>query len=378
MCTPGRLTCDTPLERSKSNGLDFSALSRRVGLYNRATGFLLWQRLHRSPLMRKRTILRRLMIPAAILVAIPCAVLEASEPRFANFPDVSGDSVVFAYRDSIWTAPVTGGTARLLSDVGTRPRHPKFSPDGRSVAYTATINENADIYAVALDGGPVTRLTHHPARDDMVNWYPDSKSILFKSTMQSSHANYNRLFQLDVRGGLPQPLPLPYGETAAVSASQSEIYFTYLRDFQEEVWKRYYGGRAPDIWTFDLESGETTRLTDHPAPDSVPMLNGSSLYFLSERGPEMRSNLWRMERSDGSLSQLTSFENSDVRNPSIGPAGIVFELDGSLFLLNLETGQPEQIPLNLEIAREELVPHLESVGERIEGIAVRRRFKHCN
>ena len=64
--------------------------------------------------MRKRTILRRLMIPAAILVAIPCAGLQASELRFANFPDVSGDSVVFAYRDSIWTAPVTGGTARLL------------------------------------------------------------------------------------------------------------------------------------------------------------------------------------------------------------------------------------------------------------------------
>ena len=320
--------------------------------------------------MRKRTILQQLIIPAAILVSIPCVVLEASELRFANFPDVSGDSVVFAYRDSIWTAPVTGGTARLLSDVGTRPRHPKFSPDGRSVAYTATINENADIYVVTLDGGPVTRLTHHPARDDMIDWYPDGKSILFKSTMQSPHSNYNRLFQLSVRGGLPQALPLPYGETAAVSTDQEEIYFTYLRDFQEEVWKRYYGGRAPDIWTFDLESGATARVTDHPAPDSVPMLNGSSLYFLSERGSEMRSNLWRLDQSDRSLSQLTGFKNSDVRNPSIGPAGIVFELDGNLFLLNLETGQSEQIPLNLEIAREELVPHLESVGERIEGTTV--------
>lgn len=316
--------------------------------------------------MSKRPILQWLIALVLILASLPYPVLGANELRFASFPDVSTDSVVFAYRDSIWVAPVIGGTARLLSDVGSRPRHPKFSPDGSKVAYTASVDDNTDIFVVDLNGGAISRLTQHPARDNMVDWYPDGRSILFKSTMQSPHANYNRLFQLDAIGGLPHALPLPYGETAAVSTNQRKIYFTYLRDFQEEVWKRYYGGRAPDIWSYDAKSGDTVRLTDHAAPDSVPMPNGSSLYFLSERGTEMRSNIWRLDQENGSANQLTNYEKSDVRNPSIGPAGIVYELDGGLFLLNLESGQSSQIPVGLGIARQELVPRLVSVGDRIE------------
>jgi tricorn protease len=264
---------------------------------------------------------------------------------------------------------VAGGTARLLSDVGTRPRHPKFSPDGSKVAYTASVNDNTDVYVVSLDGGPIKRLTHHPARDNMVDWYPDGKSILFKSTMQSPHANYNRLFQLDADGGLPHALPLPYGETAAIPADQGKIYFTYLRDFQAEVWKRYYGGRAPDIWSYDMKTGDTVRLTNHKSPDSVPMPHHSSVYFLSERGPEMRSNIWHLDQENDEISQVTRIDQSDVRNPSIGPAGIVYELDGGLFLLDLASGQSAQIPVALEIAREELVPRLEAVAERVENLA---------
>ena len=319
--------------------------------------------------MSKHSIPGCLVALALTFTLTPFPVLGANELRFASFPDVSTDSVAFAYRDSIWLVPVAGGTARLLSDVGTRPRHPKFSPDGRKVAYTASVNDNTDVYVVDLNGGPIKRLTHHPARDNMVDWYPDGKSILFKSTMQSPHANYNRLFKLDAEGGLPQALALPYGETAAISADQSKIYFTYLRDFQEEVWKRYYGGRAPDVWSFDTKSGDTVRLTSHESPDSVPMPHNSSVYFLSERGPEMRSNIWNLDQENNEISQVTRIDHSDVRNPSIGPAGIVYELDGGLFMLDLASGQSTQIPVALEIAREELVPRLESVAERVENVA---------
>lgn len=319
--------------------------------------------------MSKRSISGRLIALTLIFLLVSAPILASTQLRFASYPDVSADSVVFAYRDSIWLVPVGGGTARLLSDVGTRPRHPKFSPDGTRVAYTASNNDNTDVFVVDLSGGPIKRLTHHPARDDMIDWYPDGQSVLFRSTMQSPHANYNRLFQLDATGGLPRALPLPYGETAAISANQSTIYFTYLRDFQEEVWKRYYGGRAPDIWSYDVKTGDTVRLTDHQSPDSVPMPHDTSLYFLSERGTEMRSNLWQMDQQGKVVSQVTNHDDSDVRNPSIGPAGIIYELDGGIFLLDLESGQSAQIPVSLEIAREELVPHLESVGERVENMA---------
>ncbi len=293
-----------------------------------------------------------------------------NEVHFASFPDVSRNDVVFVYRDSIWTVPVAGGQARLLSDIGERPRHPKFDPSGTRVAYSATVDDNQEVFVVNLTGGSIQRLTYHPARDDMVDWHPDGESIFFKSTMQSPRATYNRLFEVDASGGLPTVLPLPYVETAAMSADGQTLYFSYLRDFQEEVWKRYLGGRAPDIWSYAVESGETQKLTDHEAPDSVPMLDDGALYFLSERGPARRSNIWSLGNSDAEAQQITQFEDADVRNPSIGEAGIVFELDGKLFLYSDSGSEAEQIHIGIDIARDEYSRKLVSLQERIESASV--------
>jgi tricorn protease len=309
------------------------------------------------------------MICIAILMLASSQAL--GEPlRFATYPDVSADQVVFVYRDAIWIAPVAGGAAQLLADIGERPRNPKFSADGQKVAYAASVDDNQDIYVASLSGGDIRRVTYHPARDDMVDWHPDGKSLLFKSTMQSPRAIYNRLFKVDAAGGLPEVLPLPYVETAAISGDGSQLMFTYLRDFQEEVWKRYLGGRAPDIWSYDFGSGDTERLTRDAAPDSIPMLNDDKLLFLSERGPARRSNIWLLKNEAGEAQQITHFNNTDVRNPSIGAAGIVFEVDGEVYLQANLADAPRKIDISISIARDEREKRLVGLKDRLEGASI--------
>lgn len=308
----------------------------------------------------------RLIGSFVFFLFLPALSVAAPDVRFASYPDVSSDQIVFAYRDAIWIAPTSGGAARLLSDIGDRPRNPKFSPDGQSVAYAASVDDNQDIYVVALSGGSIRRLTHHPARDDMVEWYPDSQALLFKSTMQSPRAIYNRLFKIAASGGLPEVQPLPYVETATISNNGEQLFFTYLRDFQEEVWKRYLGGRAPDIWSYNMQTGNTQRLTTDAAPDSVPMIWEGKLSYLSERGAARRSNIWSFGNDDGQAQQITHFEDADVRNPSVGDAGIIFELDGELYLQTSRSGQPRKISVNIGIARNEREKKLVSLKERIE------------
>ncbi|HNP35940.1 MAG TPA: S41 family peptidase [Woeseiaceae bacterium] len=314
--------------------------------------------------------LRQLSVSVLIIATTAAGSTNAETVRFAAFPDVSATQVVFVYRDSIWLVPVAGGPARLLSDIGTRPRNPKFSPDGKQVAYAATRDDNQDIFVVDLAGGAIRRITNHPARDDMVDWYPDGKTLLFKSTMQSPRAIYDRLFKVDSTGGLPQVLPLPYVETAAISSDGERILFTYLRDFQEEVWKRYLGGRAPDIWSYDISSGDTVQLTTSQAPDSVPMLKDDGVYFLSERGPSRRSNIWFMRSNGKDARQLTHFDESDVRYPSVGPAGIVFDVDGDLYLQKGASQTAERIAIDIDIARDEYNKKRVQLAERVESASI--------
>ena len=98
------------------------------------------------------------MICIASLLLVSSHAL--GEPlRFATYPDVSADQVVFVYRDAIWIAPVADGAAQLLSDIGERPRNPKFSADGQKVAYAASVDDNQDIYVASLSGGDIRRGT---------------------------------------------------------------------------------------------------------------------------------------------------------------------------------------------------------------------------
>ena len=63
--------------------------------------------------------------------------------------------------------------------------------------------------------------------------------------------------------------------------------------------------------------------------------SGNTLYFVSDRGPEQRNNIWAEDLSSGAVRQVTKFSDFDITYPSMGPDAIVFQKGGRLFLVNL-------------------------------------------
>lgn len=304
-----------------------------------------------------------------VLAIAACANVHAqSAPaRLMRYPDVSNGRIAFIWSNDIWIVAVDGGTARRLTADNNPKANLRFSPDGTAIGYTMTVAANADIHVVPVHGGISRRITHHPGYDHLVDWYPDGKSVLMASQMLSPRI-FNRLFKVPVAGGLPQPLPLAHGETATLSASGQQLIYTAYRDFQEEAWKRYRGGRAPDLWYYDANTRESKRLTQDDAPDSWPMWAGNTVYFLSERGPEQRSNIWALDLPGGESRQLTHFADIDVRHPGHGDGSIVFEAGGRLYFLDPRTQQPREVVVTIEADRPEMAPTPVSVAERIEHV----------
>ena len=125
----------------------------------------------------------------------------------------------------------------------------------------------------------------------MLGWYPDGKSILYATSMTSPKNRFNQLYQVSAQGGLPEKLPVPYGEFGAISPDGKTLAYVPISvDFR--TWKRYRGGMNPDIWLFDLEKLTARNLTRSPAADSVPMWHGDdALLPLRPRREQARQHL---------------------------------------------------------------------------------------
>ena len=289
--------------------------------------------------------------------------------RMMRYPDVSSNQIAFVYAGDIWVAPKTGGAALRLSSPRGEESFPKFSPDGTEIAFSGNYDGNMDLYIMPVSGGLPRRITHHGAPDRLIGWYPDGKRLLYATSMTSYKDRFNQLYSVSVNGGLPEKLPMPYGEFGALSPDASKLAYTPISvDFR--TWKRYRGGMNPDIWVFDLKNTTAKNLTASDAAESIPMWHGDTLYFLSDRDEHKKANLWAYDFKREKFRQVTFFTDYDVHFPSLGPKDIVFEYAGQLYLLDLATEKYAAVNISVVTDRATLKPRLESVSGFIQNATI--------
>lgn len=303
---------------------------------------------------------------AALVTLLAVAAPGAAQinARLFRYPDVSAKQIVFVYGNDVWIVPRTGGVAQRLTTPAGEEVFPRFSPDGTRIAFTGDYDGNEDVYVMPVGGGLPVRVTHHPSPDRLVDWYPSGDSLLFASGMTSEKDRFNKLFSVPPSGGMPQQLPLPWAEYGAISPDGHTLaYLPHWRDFR--TWKRYRGGLVTNIWLFDLRTHQAKEVPGKDSNDTDPMWHGTTLYFLSDRGPHERSNIWSYDTRNGRLRQVTHFEDYDVHFPAMGPDAMVFEQGGKLWLMNMANEQAKPVDVQVVTDLATVRPKSENVGDRI-------------
>ena len=299
---------------------------------------------------------RRLLALLAALV--PLAAARADDrPILLRYPTIHGNDVVFVAAGNLWRVARTGGTAtRLTSDPG-QDIMPRFSPDGRWIAYTASDQGNQDVYVIPAAGGEARRLTFHsdivpqaPVRwgpDNLVlTWTPDSRNVVFMSRRTAWNASAGRAFAVPLAGGLATALPLDRVGFMTYGPDGHSIALTRtFRDFR--TWKRYDGGLAAKVYTYDFDTKVLTQVTDWKGTDTSPMWSGGKIYFLSDRDPSRRANIWSYDLATKAVAQITHFTDDDIRFPSLGDDAITFSLAGRLYVVDLPTGQVHTLAVDV-------------------------------
>lgn len=291
------------------------------------------------------------------------------DARMFQNPDVSQNQIVFTYAGNIWIADKSGGQATKLSSPEGIEELARFSPDGKQIAFSANYHGNIDIYTIPVDGGLPERLTYHGFSDRIIDWHPDGSKILFASSRESGRQRFSQFFTIPVEGGLAEKLAIPYGENASYAPDGQKIAYTD-KSRVSRTWKRYRGGMAPDITVFDLINITSEVVAADVASDEIPMWHDNRIYFMSDRGPEKRNNLWSYDLSSKEVRQLTRFEDFDIHYPSIGPEDIVFEAGGKLYLFNIASEQYNEVNINVVTDRITIQPEVKNVSGNIQSATI--------
>ena len=292
-----------------------------------------------------------------ILLAVLVAVTgftwaKADEGRLLRFPATNGSEVVFSYAGDLYKAPIEGGEAvRLTSHVGYE-MFAKYSPDGRTIAFTGQYDGNTEVYSIPAEGGTPVRLTYTATngRDDLgdrmgpnnivMGWTPDGKNIVYRNRISDGFDG--KLWTIPAAGGMSAELPLPEGGFCCYSPDGSKL--AYNRTFREfRTWKYYRGGQADDIWIWDGAS--VKNITENDAQDIMPMWIGDEIYFISDRDHWM--NIFVYDTVSGRTSKVTDFKEYDVKFPSTNGALIVFENAGYVYKLDPSTKKCSRIDISL-------------------------------
>lgn len=300
---------------------------------------------------------RLLLLFLLLLNLVPPAARADGDATLMRFPTLHGGQIVFEAHGNLWQVDDNGGTARRLTSESGDELMPRYSPDGNWIAFTGEYQGNRDVYVIPAGGGVARRLTFHsdvvddaPTRwgpDNMVvSWTPDSRNIIFLSRREAWNSWYGRLFKVPVEGGAVQAQPLDRGGLLSYSPDGKQIVYNRIfRNFR--TWKRYDGGLAQDLYTYDFDTKALNRITDWTGTETAPMWYGQVIYFLSDHDANRRENIWAYDLGSKQFREVTHFTDYDIDFPSLGDNGIVFQQGGSLYRLDLPAEQLHKLDVRV-------------------------------
>jgi len=288
----------------------------------------------------------------ALLVCTFASLALGREARLVRYPSYHNGRIAFTYLADIWTADENGQNVQRLTVNKARDAYPRFSPDGKWVAFSSDRTGNLDVFIIAAGGGTAKQLTFHSADDTVLGWTPDGRGVIFSGSRGEDFMA--QLYAVSVEGGLPRKLGPDMGNAASFSPDGQRVAYTPKG---QAYWrKNYRGSFQTDVWVEDVAAKRFTQLTDFDGMDSWPMWSRDGhIYFVSDRDGNGLTNIWRTSEAGGKAEKVTSFKSGDVRFPSISADGrvIVFEHDFGIWKLDTASKKATQVHLNIDAETEE-------------------------
>ncbi|WP_411149277.1 S41 family peptidase [Streptomyces sp. A30] len=250
---------------------------------------------------------------------------------YLRLPHLSGELLCFVAEDDLWLAPLDGlGRAWRLTVDRTKIGHPRFSPDGRHLAYTSWRSLVPEIHLVPVDGGPGRQLTHWGSADTQVCGWTPNGTILAVASHGEPFSYFTWAYKVDPDGDPGRRLPWgPVSDiqVADLDGERRTLLLTGTPPHEPAAWKRYRGGATGRLWLH----GERL-LADLQGHLHSPMFVGGRIAFLSDH--EGIGNLYSCAYDGSDLRRHTDHDAFYARHAASDGTRVVYQCAGDLWIVD--------------------------------------------
>ncbi|MET7438518.1 S41 family peptidase [Streptomyces sp. NPDC005496] len=302
------------------------------------------------------------------------ATTDETAPGYLRLPHLSGDLLCFAAEDDLWVAPLDGaGRAWRLTVDRTKVGHPRFSPDGRHIAYTSWRSLVPEIHLAPVDGGPGRRLTYWGSADTQVcGWAPPDKDGICHVLAVASHGQpfsyFTWAYSVPTDGDPGRRLPWgPVSDiqVADIDGERRTLLLTGTPPHEPAAWKRYRGGATGRLWLHgrQLLAGLQGHLHS-------PMFVGGRVAFLSDH--EGIGNLYSCAYDGSDLRRHTDHDAFYARHASSDGTRVVYQCAGDLWIVDdlAADSVPRRIDVRLGGPRAGRRRYQVPAAQHVDGISV--------
>lgn len=248
--------------------------------------------------------------------------------RHVAFPVQAATAVRDEYRHAVWMVPSDGSAeARRVTLGANHDTHPRFSPDGRTLAFLSDRRllveddpgapkdreDGTQVHLLPLDGGEARRLTDFPRGVEGFAWSPDGTHLVVLTTS----AGATRAEDARRRGR---------ASLAPDAPRQSDYRFIDRLNYQYNG-RGFVYDRVPHLWLVEVASGAVRQLTSGATPEESPAWSpdGRRIAFVANRRRDhdlaSRSDVYAIDVESGAETRLTGGDDAVFSAPAWLPDG---------------------------------------------------------
>ncbi|MEU0110786.1 S41 family peptidase [Streptomyces sp. NPDC006251] len=288
---------------------------------------------------------------------------------YLRLPHLHDDLLCFVAEDDLWLAPLDGpGRAWRLTVDRTKAGHPRFSPDGRHLAYTSWRSLVPEVHLVPVDGGPGRQVSHWGSADTRVcGWTPDGE-ILAVASHGEPFSYFTWAYKVSPDGDPGRKLPWgPVSDiqVADLDGERRTLLLTGTPPHEPAAWKRYRGGATGRLWLHGERLLEGLGGHLHS-----PLFVGGRIAFLSDH--EGVGNLYSCAYDGSDLRRHTDHDAFYARHAASDGTRVVYQCAGDLWLVDdLSPGsEPRRLDVRLSGPRAGRRPYQVAASQHVDGVSV--------